>query len=188
MIPPATKKPRLVRMYRIPIRLWSTVVSQLEKRPRERIAAAGSGADATSTATAAPRKTLHVSKQGIHLPAGPAPADGGHLDASVSQQRLERWGLGEHRVSSEVGSEPTLSLEAVTGRADAIEGHLAEVGGAVRLRARLPVVPGLEVATRERLDGGVHVRVVVAAELAALALEGALPVGLEGQVVGLARN
>jgi hypothetical protein len=30
MIPPATKKSRLVRMYRIPIRLWSTVASQLE--------------------------------------------------------------------------------------------------------------------------------------------------------------
>src|ERR1700675_2302940 len=106
MIPPATKKPRLVRMYRIPIRLWSTVVSQLEKRPRETIAAAGSGAGATSTATAAPGETLDVSKQGIHLATGPAPADGGHLDASVSQQCLERSGLGEHRVSSKVGPGP----------------------------------------------------------------------------------
>src|SRR6476619_5853480 len=117
MIPPATKKARLVRMYRIPIRLWSTVVSQLEKRPRETIAAAGSGAGATSTATAAPGETLDVSKQGVHLPVGPAPADGGHPDAAVSQQCLECGGLGENRVASEVRSEPALSLKAMAARA-----------------------------------------------------------------------
>ena len=57
MIPPATKKSRLVRMYRIPIRLWSTVVSQLEKRPRETIVAAGSGVALTATAVPAKRLT-----------------------------------------------------------------------------------------------------------------------------------
>src|SRR3954451_5460462 len=31
--PPARKKPRLATMYMIPIRLWSTVVSQLVTRP-----------------------------------------------------------------------------------------------------------------------------------------------------------
>ena len=51
--------------------------------------------------------------------------------------------------------------------------------GAVRLRGGLVVVPALELVIRDRLDDGVHVRVLVAAELAALALERACPVGSE---------
>ena len=81
MIPPATKKNRLVRMYMIPIRLWSTVASQLENRPRETIVEAGSGA--TLTATAAPGEALDVGKQGIHLAAAPAFPDRGHLVTAV---------------------------------------------------------------------------------------------------------
>src|SRR4029453_7626156 len=52
-------------------------------------------------------------------------------------------------------------------------------GGAVRLRGGLVAVPALELVIRDRLDGGVHVRVLVAAELAALALERPGSVGAE---------
>ena len=74
----------------------------------------------------------------------------------------------------------------MAGRAGAVEGHLPEVGGAVRLRAGLVAVPGLEVSVRDRLYGGDHVRVLVAAELTALSLERPRPVGAEPEVVRLA--
>src|SRR5438874_9452799 len=97
-------------------------------------------------ALACSREALDVGEQGVHLPRIPAPADRGHLDAAVSQQRLDRVGLVEDRVSAQVRPEAALPLKAVAGGADAVEGHLAEVGGTALLRPGLAVVPGLEVA------------------------------------------
>src|SRR3954452_3062491 len=147
MIPPATKKTRLVRMYMIPMRLWSTVASQLEKRPRETIVAAGSGA--TLTATASPGEAFDVGKQSVQLPVAPASADGGHFVAAVLQQDLHCGRLLQGRGAAQVGAERSLSLKAVAGRAGAVEGHLPEVGGAVRLRGGLVVVPALELVIRD---------------------------------------
>src|SRR5205085_10129784 len=113
-------------------------------------------------------------------------ADGGHLDSAVLKQRLERRRLFEDWVAAEVGAECSLRVKAVAGRADPVEGHLPEVGGAVRLRRRFTGVPRLEIAARDGLDGGEHVWVLVAAEFAALALERPGPVGATPEVVRLA--
>src|SRR5438552_9557730 len=184
MIPPATKKTRLVRMYMIPIRLWSTVASQPEKRPRETIVAAGSGATLRATATTG--EALDIGEQSVHLLVAPATPHGGHLVAAVQEQRLDRGRLLEDRVAAQVRPERSLCMEPVAGRAGAVERHLPEVRGAVRLRAGLVAVPGLEVAVRDRLYGGDHVRVLVAAELTALSLERPRAVGAEPEVVRLA--
>src|SRR5436853_1969657 len=111
MIPPATKKNRLVRMYMIPIRLWSTVASQLEKRPRETIVAAGSGA--TLTATAAPGEALDIGEQSLHLPVAPTTPNGGHLVPAVQEQRFDRSRLLEDRVAAQIGAERPLGVETV---------------------------------------------------------------------------
>src|SRR6266550_160630 len=141
------------------------------------------GAGATLTATACSREALDVGEQRVHLPRVPAPADRGHLDAAVSQQRLDRLGLVEDRVSAQVRPVAALPLKAVARGADAVEGHLAEIGGAALLRPGLAVVPRLEVARRESLDRSEHVRMLVSAELAALALESPCAVGPELEVV-----
>src|SRR3954453_1982440 len=127
-IPPATKKSRLVRMYRIPIRLWSTVASQPEYRPRATIVAAGAGV--TLTATRVPSETLDVGEQRVHLAVGPATADRRHLPAAVPKQRLDRALLAEDRVAPEIRPEAALSLEAMARRADALERVPPEVRGA----------------------------------------------------------
>src|SRR5947208_15391032 len=114
MIPPATKKTRLVRMYMIPIRLWSTVASQPEKRPRETIVAAGSGA--TLTATATPGEALDVGEQSVHLPVAPTTPHGGHLVAAVQEQRLDRGRLLQDRVAAQVRPERSLCMEPAAGR------------------------------------------------------------------------
>src|SRR5262245_23177114 len=111
----------------MPIRLWSTVVSQLEKRPRETTAAAGSGEGATSTATGSPGETFDVGEQGVQLAVAPALADRGHLVAAVLEQGRECVSLLEDRVAAEVGAVATLRFEPVAGRADPVESHLAEV-------------------------------------------------------------
>ena len=74
----------------------------------------------------------------------------------------------------------------MTGRADAVEGQLAEIRCARLLGLRLTGVPRLEAAARERLDRPEHVRVLVAAELAALAPKRAGTVGAKGEMVRLA--
>src|SRR6266487_1355314 len=76
--PPARKKPKLVTMYMIPIRLWSTVVNQLVTRPL--VQGTVSRAVSARTATGAPSVGLvQVLVQGAHLAVVPRLADGRHL-------------------------------------------------------------------------------------------------------------
>src|SRR3954454_13607422 len=86
--PPARKKPTAVAMYMIPIRLWSTVVSQLVTRPA--VQGAGCGSVSARAATRASSVGLvHVLVERRHLAVVPRLPDGRHLAAPVADDVLE---------------------------------------------------------------------------------------------------
>src|SRR5581483_10281619 len=76
-IPPAPKKTRLVAMYRIPIRLWSVVVSHDVTRPRRQSTAVGGAS--TLMATAGSLRLLEVADHRGDLRRGPVDPDGRHV-------------------------------------------------------------------------------------------------------------
>src|ERR1044071_4155812 len=185
-IPPATKNARLVAMYMIPIRLWSTVVSQLETRPRARMTET-----AGDSALAAMEPPLQIRDERVQLPVAPGPADRGHPVAPVAHEQRQRVAVGEDRALRDRRPDVTLAREPVAGGAYALEGLAADLRG--RMRPSVP--PGVVGLGLHHLDVGDHRRMLDPAELRALAAEGAeldrpprLAVGLAGDRVELAAH
>src|ERR687887_2624944 len=162
--PPATKKARLVAMYMIPIRLWSTVVSQLERRPRARMVETGG-----VSALAATEPLLQVAKECLQLRVVPGFADRRHLVAPVPQEQRHRVPVGEKRALRDRRPDVALAREPVTACAHALEGLAADLG---RRLQPLPY-PGVVALGLHHLDVRDHRRVLDPAELRALASEGA---------------
>src|SRR3954470_10793912 len=79
--PPTTKNTSDVAMYRIPIRLWSTVAIQLAMRPRVHGTLYVGGS--ARTATGAPELLGEVRGQCVHLGGAPALPDRGHRVPAV---------------------------------------------------------------------------------------------------------
>src|SRR5712691_74889 len=137
--PPSTKKPRLVTMYRIPMRLWSAVVTQLMTVPCLQETGYGSALAATRPAPLRRDVPLDVVEERAELRVRPALADGGHEAAAVADDRLEPGRVREQRVAAEVRADESRALRGdhVALRADAGPLLRPEVGRAGLLRARL---------------------------------------------------
>src|SRR3954465_15231289 len=89
MIPPPAKKTSAVRMYMIPMRLWSTVTSQRATRPL-RHETGYTASDLTATrARSLVDVRLRVHGERLHLLVGPRVADRRHLPAPVADDRFE---------------------------------------------------------------------------------------------------
>src|SRR4051812_14827799 len=145
-IPPAPKKPKAVRMYMIPIRLWSTVVSQLVTRP----VVHGTGRTAGSALTAKgllllsahlrrARRALDVGAracraraegpvdvvvQRAHLAVVPRLADRRHRAAALAHDELQALPVVQQRVPLQPRADVALGAHAVALGADALEGLL----------------------------------------------------------------
>src|SRR5579871_3089840 len=187
-IPPSTKKKRAVTMYMIPIRLWSTVTSQLASRPS--FQPTGYAASLlTATRRSLVDVRLHVGVEGVDLRRRPGDPDRRHRRAApcvhaVLHRRRKARALRQDRVVPEVRPVAALRLHAVARRADALELGLAERLRLLRGRRDEGVVGRLRLGEHGRR----HRLVVDAAELGALAAVGAGRVGLEPEVVDAARD
>src|SRR5579872_2373905 len=178
-MPPAPKKTSDVTTYMIPIRLWSTVTSQLATLPCFQ-----STTGTVSTLTATRRRSLvdavpDVVEERLHLLVRPAGPDGGHLAASGAQERLEPRRLGQQRVVRDLRPVVALALHPVTRCADALELAAAQVGLHGRRDVRVVLL------LRGRDHAVAHRLVIEAAELGALPDVRAGLVGLEPRVVRL---
>src|SRR3954466_8290127 len=113
MIPPPTKNTSAVAMYMIPIRLWSTVTSQLATRPlRHETGYAASDLTATRACSLVDMR-LRVCDECVHLLVVPGVADRRHLAAPVADDRLESARLRDQRVVRQRRAEAALALHAV---------------------------------------------------------------------------
>src|SRR5436305_695685 len=170
----------------MPIRLWSTVVSQLATRPWYQ------GGLLTGTPLAATPASCdvarHVREQPVELRLAPAAADGRHeawevrLVAAVLEQRLQLGRVDEDRAARDRRAVAALARETVAVRADAGPLALPEAGFRA-LRDEL-LVGLLRLHDHARL----HRRVEDAAELAALAAVLPELPRAEPRVVGHARD
>src|SRR5438067_1616503 len=186
-IPPATNHMSDVAMYRIPIRLWSTVTSQLAMRPLFQptgYTASDLAATCRSQWRGLVDVLLHVGDERGDLGVRPALADGRHralrAGEAVLEDSLQSALLREEGVVGDRGPVAALAEVAVAGRADAAPLLLPE---------RLPSGRGDVVLVRLlRLghDRREHRRVIDAAELRALALVAAGLIRLEPEVVRVA--
>src|ERR1700759_403971 len=86
----------------MPIRLWSTVVSQLVTRPWFQ-AGWRTGSALAATASSPPGVLLEVGDEGLDLDGAPALADGGHPPAALRDELAERVRVDEQRVAADVG-------------------------------------------------------------------------------------
>src|SRR5713101_1441704 len=179
-IPPAPKKKSAVTMYMIPIRLWSTVTSQLATLPRFQSSTGTVSALAATRRRSLVDALLEVREQRLQLLLRPAGADGRHPAAPLGHDLLEPGGLRDDRVCGDRGTVTALRLHAVAHRADALELRAAEV----RLHGRgdVRVVRLL----RRRDHARAHRLVVEPAELGTLADVRPGAVGLEPRVIRLA--
>src|SRR5881227_2648501 len=106
------------------MRLWSTVVTQLVTRPRRQSARYVAALAATRGLLV--DVALHVGKERLELPVGPAPPDRRHVVADrldpvlpVQQQLAQALGLRQQRAARDRRSVAALPLQAVAFRADA---------------------------------------------------------------------
>src|SRR5688500_12150604 len=99
------------------MRLWSTVTSQLAKRPR-----CQAGICAVSVLSATELTLRQVVGQRLHLPFLPVLADRRHLIQPVADELLERGRIGEELVAGDTGADVSLAGEPVALRADAAIG------------------------------------------------------------------
>src|SRR5262245_16285361 len=128
MTPPAKKNTSEVAMYKIPIRLWSTVVIQLAILPDFQSTLAGV---TTSHLTATRARSLvdvlpHVGDQRVDLLLRPVVADGRHEPATIPQQLRQPGLLREEGVRVDRRAVVALPLVSVTLCADALPLALAE--------------------------------------------------------------
>src|SRR5215217_8275777 len=159
------------------MRLWSTVVSQLEVRPRATTAESGG-----RSALAEP--PLQVRDRGRHLRARPVLADRGHRPGAVADHVRERLRIVQERIGRDVRPDVALRGEAVAFRARADERLLSEL----ELRVRATLHPRLVLVGRQHLDPREHRGVLQPAELGALTAEGAELRRPEARVVALPGN
>src|SRR5262249_4863793 len=159
--PPRAKKPSAVQMYRIPIRLWSTVVSHDVTLPRRQWARNGWTSALTAMLV---RQRVRVRDQRVDLLVRPVAADRRHLADALAQDRRDPLAVVDQRVVAERGADVP-RVEAVAARADVVEFFLAESDAR---RVRLPVCDEA-VVVAPRHDGDVrrHPRVLDAAQLRA---------------------
>src|SRR5712691_10967532 len=176
-MPPPPKKTSDVTMYMIPMRLWSTVTSQLAIRPSFQETGYVGSALAATRARPLVDVRLRIVEQRRHLRLRPAVPDGRHVAAPVADDRRETGRLRQERVVRQVRAVAALALHPVARRADALELGAPEL--ARRSRAR----EGAEVRVGRREHSCVHRLVVEAAELGALPVVRAGTVGLEPDVV-----
>src|SRR5689334_25235111 len=166
------------------MRLWSTVVSQLDSRPRETTIETGGRSALAATGTTDLEARVQVGDQRVDLELRPVVPHGGHLaDAGPEDARQPRL-VAEQRVRRDVRADRALAGEAVALRANPDEGLLAE-----RLLVGLPLldergVPG----GGEHLHLREHLGVEQPAELGALAAEGAELRREPRRLVGMARD
>src|SRR5437588_187475 len=97
-IPPATKKSRLVAMYRIPMRLWSVVVTQEATRPCVHGTRAGAVSTLTATGSLLGDVLGQVVEEGVQLRLRPAAPDGRHRHAAFLEERGDPGSLRDERV------------------------------------------------------------------------------------------
>src|SRR5579884_84978 len=149
----------------MPIRLWSTVVSQEATRPRRQSARYGWAVSAPAT-TLRPllRELLRVRDERVDLVAGPVLADGRHQPGPVAQQRLDPLAVAEQRVAAERRAD-VLVREAVARLADALPLLAPQ---RVRPRCRRALRDErLVLRARHDVDDAGHQRMLDAAELRA---------------------
>src|SRR6266404_460976 len=169
-------------MYKIPIRLWSTVVSQLATLP------CFQSTTGTVSALAATRRRslvdvlLEVGEQRLQLLVRPAGTDGRHAPATLGHDLVEPGRLRDDRVRSDRRTVVALRLHPVACRADALDLGTPEL----RRRGRADVL--VVVRLRRRDHPRAHRFVVEPAELGALADVRLGGVGLEPRVVRPAGN
>src|SRR5438034_997764 len=162
-MPPTPKKPSAVTMYRIPIRLWSTVTSQLAARPLFHVTGT-TASDLTATCRSLVDVLFQIRLEGAQLSLGPVVRDGRHPAASLAHDRLEPGALREQGVRRERRPIVALTGQAVALGADALPLPLSELPPRRRPHPRLVVGVARDDCLRE------HPLVVEAAELGALAL------------------
>src|SRR5215213_571737 len=104
----------------MPIRLWSTVTSQLASRPRCQV---GTGVWAST----ANELLLQVRGERVHLAIAPVLPDGRHLVAPVAHDLLNGLRVRNESVGGELRADVSLAGEAVALAAGAAERLLAEV-------------------------------------------------------------
>src|SRR5919202_1527697 len=168
----------------MPIRLWSTVVTQLATRPCVHGSRFGSsGVPLTATAASSRHTAADVGEERVELLLRPALADGRHdardarLVAAVPDDRLELLTVGEDRARRDRRAVVALTLQAV-----ALGAH-ADPLGTTELWLRLRRDPALVVGLRLDDDARLHRRMEDPAELAALAAVGAEPLRAKPRVV-----
>src|SRR6185437_14790832 len=140
-MPPPQKKKSDVQMYMIPIRLWSTVTSQLASFPSFHVTGARTSDLTATRARPLVHVGLRVRDQRRHLRVRPAVADRRHLDAAVANDVRECGLLRQQRVASQRGAVPALALHPVARGADTLQLVSAQVGR--RCRRDEPAVTGL---------------------------------------------
>src|SRR5260221_1510485 len=180
--PPAAKKTSAVAMYKIPIRLWSTVVSQLATLPCFQ-----STTGTVSALTATRRRSLvdallEVGEQRLQLLVRPAGTDGRHAPATLGHDLVEPGRLRDDRVRRDRRTVVALRLHPMACRADALELRTPEL----RRRGRADVLVVVRLGRRDHPRA--HRFVVEPAELGALADVRLGGVGLEPRVVRPAGN
>src|SRR2546427_9251043 len=115
-IPPAAKNTRDVQMHRIPIRLWSVVVTQLMTRPWRQSGRYGSTVALAATRRPLVDASLQIGEQRQHLLIRPAVRDRWHLVSALADQLLEALSLREQGIVRDLRPEAALSLEPVALR------------------------------------------------------------------------
>src|SRR5438128_11879357 len=125
-MPPPPRNASAVTMYMIPIRLWSTVTSQLAMRPRCQ-RTGYSASDLTATRGSLVDVLLHEREQRVELARRPVVSHGRHTAAAAAHDRDHSGGLDEQRVVRECGPVVPLAGQPVALRAGAAPLRAAEV-------------------------------------------------------------
>src|SRR4029079_11873378 len=156
-------------------------VSQLETRPCEIVAERGGRSALAATRPSLVESLLQIGDRRVDLLLRPVLPDRRHLPDAGADDIRKAFVVGEQWVRGDVRPDPALRGQAVALRADADERLLAE-RGAVALSL---LAPGVVLVRRHHLDPREHRRVLDAAELGALAREGAELRRAEARVVDL---
>src|SRR5581483_2698613 len=109
-----------------PMRLWSSVTSQLATRPL--FHDTGQAVSAlTAIRSSLVDVCLHVGRERLHLRGRPRVADRGHLDPALAHALLEPGALDEERALLEIRAVSALAVHAVARCARAHVLRVAEV-------------------------------------------------------------
>src|SRR5947209_13668607 len=112
----------------MPIRLWSTVVSQLETPPRFQSTGYSGSALAATRRRSLVDVLLQIGEQRVELGLRPGLADGRHLALAVAHDRVEAGRVRDDRVGGDGGAVAAFALHAVARGAHALELRAPEAG------------------------------------------------------------